>query len=368
MMKVCFLNQTMDDATGAGHFIRSLLDALKNLSPGFEYVVLTARGSGAFGEVPVIFPERKKLLLALPRIRRILSGYDIVHALDGYPFGVVAALALLGTGEPLVITAIGSGALAPLWRPIAGSLLRSAYRRADRLSAVSHYTRVELLKAMPELDIQVINHGVDIREFSDPNEIGGTEKWEIKKLEPYVLSVGALKPRKGYRYSLAAFARLADSFPNLRYVIVGDGDRHEFDIEISKLRLGRRVVFFKNVARPFLRALYRRAELFLLLPVDDDRDVEGFGLVFLEAAAAGIPVIGTLESGAADAVAHGKNGFLVPPRDAARAASAMRQILSDRELRSRLARGSLEWAAEMSWERAARAYLAIYQELLRRAY
>lgn len=356
---ICFLNHNLDARTGAGNFCRSLLDAFREIVPDFRYLVLTREGSGQADELPLLPGSKWRTILALPKIRAAFRRYDIIHALDGYPYGVIAALALLGLKKKFVITAIGTGALQPLGRPIAGPLLRWAYRRADCVVAVSHYTARALMREMPDLKITaVINHGVNADEFNRPE----IEKLEIKKLRPYILSVGALKPRKGYGYSLEAFAEIRKSHPNLRYVVVGDGpERENLESRIKNHGLGDAVVFFRRVQREFLISLYRGAELFILLPHDVERDVEGFGLVFLEAAAAGIPVIGTTDSGAADAVAHGKNGFLVPPKDSRAAAEAALRILSDSALRQRFSVGSPAFAREKSWRRAARAYRELYE-------
>lgn len=350
---------------GAGRFARSFINALKKASPEMRYIVLTTSASGASDELTLLASGGWGLLANFFSIRSVFRRYDIIHALDGYPYGVIAALAALGLKKKLVITAIGSGALRPLGRPVAGRLLRWAYREADRLIAVSNYTKRELLKEMPDLSIDVINHGVDVNEFDAQHdvEVSGEEREKVQALRPYILSVGALKPRKGYQYSLEAFALIRPHFPNLHYVIVGNGDRREVDSIAVRLGISDRMVFFKNVSRDFLITLYRSAELFLLLPHDDHRDVEGFGLVFLEAAAAGIPVIGTHESGAGDAIAHELNGFLVPSRDSGRAAEAVQRILSDKNLQKKFSQGSLEFAKRMSWNRAAGRYREIYSSL-----
>ena len=361
-MRVCFLNHTLDEATGAGHFCRSLLNAIRRAEHRFAYVVLTAVPSGAPDEAAVLPAGRFGLIRALPKIRAACKRYDIVHALDGYPFGVMAAVAALGLSQRLLITAIGSGAIQPFGRPAAGRLLAWAYRGADRVVAVSGYTRRELIRHVPGLTVSVINHGVEAGEFRA--DISSVDYPEIESLRPYVLSVGALKPRKGFLYSLRAFAELRKRFPRLAYVIVGGGEPGELDAEIRRLGIGSSVRFFSDVPRPFLRAVYRRAELFWLLPHDADGDIEGFGLVFLEAAAAGLPVIGTLKSGAEDAVADGENGVLVPPRDPASAARAAAGILSSSELRERLSRASRAVAGRMSWDAVAGAYLDLYRELL----
>ena len=225
---------------------------------------------------------------------------DGVHALDCFPYGIIAAIALLGMRRPLVTTAIGTGAIQPLHRWY-GGIARWAYRRADRIAAISAYTRREILRKVPDLHISVVNHAVDAEEFGGDLaiELSAIEKAEIKKLKPYILSVGGWKKRKGFEYSFAAFAEIKKRFPEMRYVLCGIGPKPQLE---GPLGLRGSVHYFKGIRWPFLKALYANAELFWLLPVDDDKDVEGFGFVFLEAAAAGLPVIGTRSSGAEDEI------------------------------------------------------------------
>lgn len=364
-MKICYLNYTMRPDTGAGRFGRELLAAVKRLLPGAEIAVLTSDASGFPGEIPALPLKRLKLAFSLPRVRAILRQCDIVHALDGFPYGAVAASSIVGLDKKLIITAIGTGALRPLERPFAGRLLRWAYRRANRVVAVSNYTKRELVKSMPELAVSVINHGVNREEFNAAceSELAPEERAAIQKLRPYILSNGAFKPRKGFRHSLEAFSLLRKDYPNLRYVIVGSGDRARIERDIDRLGLRGAVEIFSGVPHPFLVSLYRSAELFCLLPVEDRKDVEGFGLVFLEAAACGIPVVGAAGSGAGDAVSGGENGFLVPPGDPEAAARAMADIMRDPAKRAAFSAGSIAFAGRMSWERAAEGYAEIYAEL-----
>lgn len=364
-MKICYLNYSMRPDVGAGRFGRELLAAVKCLLPDAELTVLTSDRSGFYGEFPILPLKRLKIAFSLPRSRAILRQCDIVHALDGFPYGVIAASSLVGLNKKLIITAIGTGALRPFKRPLAGQLLRWAYRRANRVVAVSNYTKRELVKSMPELAVSVINHGVNREEFSAASEskLASDERAAIQKFRPYILSVGAFKPRKGFRYSLEAFSLLRKDYPNLRYVIVGSGDRAQIERDIDRRGLRAATAIFSGVSHPFLVSLYRNAELFCLLPVEDRKDIEGFGLAFLEAAACGIPVVGAAGSGAEDAVSGGENGFLVPPGDPEAAARAMADIMRDPAKRGAFSAGSLAFAERMSWERAARSYAEIYAGL-----
>lgn len=361
-MRVCFLSHDLKENTGAGRFGLQLIANLGKKYPDFHPVVLTMEGCGHPWERPLLYSDILRLIFSLPRIRSVFKDCDVIHALDGYPFGVIAAIASFGLGKKLIITAVGTGAIQAFRHPTKGMLLRWAYRRADRLVAVSNYTKREILSRASGLDISVINHGVDVENFqeSSDGELTEEEKEAIRRMKPYVLSVGGGKRRKGYEYSFPAFVEINKRFPGLQYAVVGHDVEHT---PAKSLGIENKVLCFVWIRWPFLRALYRNAELFLLLPYDDQGDVEGFGFVFLEAAAAGLPVVGTYSSGAEDAINNGKNGFLVEPKNYGAAAEAAIKILSDRTLKEKFVRESFAFAKKMSWEKAADSYLAIYKEI-----
>lgn len=361
-MRMCFLNHDLKDSSGAGRFGLNLISRLRATDSKTQVLALTSFGCGHHLEKAILSPNIFKLILVLPRVRGIFKNFDIIHALDGWPYGVLAAICVIGTGKPFIITAIGTGAVKPLydWRRL---ILAWAYRRASRLVAISKNTRQEILRVLPDLKIEVINHAVDAREFQGEPDAGLSieERATIAGLKPYILSVGGWKKRKGFEYSFPAFAEISKNFPNFKYVICGIGSKPQLT---DPLGITGKVFYFKGVRWPFLRSLYRNAELFMLLPVDDNKDIEGFGFVFLEAAAAGLPVIGTLESSAEDAVFDGHNGFLVPPRNAPKAAEAAIRILADSRLKQSFRAGSLDFVKHMSWTQVVESYSVIYKELI----
>lgn len=359
-MKICYLNHDLREHTGAGRFGLQLVERLAR-EEGVQASVLTMVKSGHPLEQPVLRAGVPGFLLALGRMRSALSDCDIIHALDGYPYGVIGCIAAIVLRKKMFITAVGTGALQALRNPLKKTLLCWAYRRADRVVAVSNYTKREIVKRCPGLEIDVINHAVNECEFRADNEdLSAQERSAVKNLKPYILSVGSGKPRKGYCYSFEAFAKVRARFPGFRYVTVGYDKGSEIPNEFGVLDA---TVCYKNISRTFLRALYRNAELFMLLPYDDRGDVEGFGFVFLEAAAAGLPVIGTYGCGAEDALIHGKNGFLVEPRNANEAADAAIKILSDASLREKFSKGSVEFARRMNWDKVAERYVEMYKQL-----
>lgn len=364
-MTICFLNHDLNPSTGAGRFGKNLIGRLEAADSHIRVIVLTTVGCGDPRESPILFQNWFRLILAIPRIRRVFRNADIIHALDGYPYGVIAVFASLGLRKKVIITAIGTGAIQPLsdWRR---PLMRWAYRKAARVIAVSRNTRREILAELPDLDVAVVNHAVDADEFlhSNDDELTPQERATIASLEPYIMSVGGWKKRKGFEYSFSAYAEVRKHFSQFRYVICGIGPKPHLE---SPLGLHGSVHYFKGVRWQFLKALYRHATLFFLLPVDDEKDIEGFGFAFLEAAASGLPVIGTRDSGAEDSLQDGINGFLVPPRDVHAAAEAIEKILASQELQKKFSSGSRAFSRAMNWSRVLNAYFAIYHAVLGRA-
>lgn len=384
-MKICYLNHDLKDNTGAGRFFLSLYASLIKQHPNIESVVLVSEVSGnkleksiiGTGPSTLLGASKLGLLFSVPKVRRVFKKYDIIHALDGWPYGFIATLASIGLNKKVIITAIGSGAVRPLYDPILKPFMKWAYRRADKVTAISHNTKKEIQKFLPDLKIEVINHGVDYQKFQ--NESADIPS-NIKNLKPYILSVGVLKERKGYEYSIKAFAKIAPKFPNVNYIIFG-WDYTSSSAEYNRLKkiaadlnLSDRVIFAaydqqkgfgrQRISNEELVGLYKNAEMFLLLPQDVNKDIEGFGLVFLEAAACGLPVVSSLGTSAEDAVADGRNGILVKPKDTEEAVLAVSRILSDNNLRARFSAESIKFAKEMSWDKAARSYQLIYSRIV----
>lgn len=351
-MKICFLNHDLENNTGAGRFLLSLTEAFKKTDPNHQFIILTSGDLLSGGFLKIVF--------RIFRIRSVFKSCDIIHALDGWPYGVIAAVFSLGLNRKIIITTIGTGAVQPLYQPIKKRLLIWAYRKADKIIAISNNTKREILKVVPDLKIEVINHGVDFEKFQ-------SNDFELSPniYKPYILSVGTLKKRKGYEYSIKAFAQIAPKFPDLKYVIVGQGPEYaNLKSQISGLKLQERVIFLKDLSEEKLIGLYKNAELFILLPQDDNKDIEGFGLVFLEAAACGLPIVSSSGTSAEDAVLDGKNGLLVSPSDYLEAADAMDKILSDNNLRKSFSRESFNFAKTMDWKKVVKNYISVYRKLI----
>ena len=347
--KICFLTHNLKQDNGAGVFSSRLVSGLFN----FETFVLTHE------ELLPLWRFFRKLA--------VIKRCDLIHALDAFPYGVLAVFAgKLFRNKKVIITAVGTGAVNRLYHPFYSLFLKWAYRNASRVVAISNFTKSEILKKVPNLKIEVINHGVDFEKYNTKDT--SLYANDTNKFKPYILSVGTLRWRKGYHRSISAFALVSKVFPNLKYVIVGkrykDDYYNRLKLEIRDLKLEGRVIILDNINEEgVLIQLYKNAELFCLMSQTANHDMEGFGLVFLEAAAAGLPVVGTRGSGIDDAVSEGKNAFLVEPRDEKACAEAIKSILEKPDLRINMSKESLKLAASFSWEKKIGEYSELYKNI-----
>ena len=131
---------------------------------------------------------------------------------------------------------------------------------------------------------------------------------------------------------------------------------------ICELNLSGTVELLGRVPDAELLRLYATADVFALPSVNVDWKFEGYGLALIEASAAGLPVIGSLDCGAEDAVQDGVTGLLVPQRDEAALTAALVRLLTDRSTAAALGAAGRAWAATQTWDQAAQALITLYQE------
>ena len=357
-MKICFLNENLNIGAGVG---RSGLDIIKGVqnSKNFEAIVLTEKKFDNYEfEKPIL---KKSYLLRnflnifinAIRARKYIKKCDIVHALDGYPYGVIATLANIGLNKKLIINGIGTYSVLPLDKPIKCSLLRWAYKKANKVLCISKFTEKQILNRVKLNNTIIINPGVDYDKFQVNYQKQNTEK--------IVLSVGALKMRKGYHVSIPAIAEVKKKYPEIKYYIVGGKPTEMYLNLVEKYNLKENVRFFYNISDEELIKLYYDADIFLLTPVTiNDNDFEGFGLVYLEAGACGKPVIGTYDCGAEDAIVDKETGLLVPQNDIQKTAEAVTKLLNNPKLAQKMGENGKIFARKMDWDNVIKEYIKVY--------
>jgi glycosyltransferase involved in cell wall biosynthesis len=292
-------------------------------------------------------------------LRRLLAlrESDLVFAtmLDA---NCLAALACLGQRPrpALVVRETNSqrarGDLGPLRRKLAGW----AYRRADRVVALSHGVERELVEDL-RLDAAralTLPNPVDIDAFAAPatdDPLPG--RWRDG---PVLVAAGRLTRQKGFDILLDAFARLETS--SARLVILGEGpDRAALQAQAESLGLSDRILLPGFVTNP--GDWYAQATLFVL-----SSRWEGFGHVLVEAMASGLPVLATdCPHGPRDIIDSGRTGLLVPPDSAEALAAAIDGLLQDAPLAQKLAAAGREAAAAYGAALVAGRYAALFDDL-----
>jgi len=352
-MKICYLTYNLDPKSGWGRYSSGLINSIKKT--GHEVIVLKENNDGLEGLV--LLKRGIKLFHSVVAVRKYIKDCDVVHALDGYPYGIIATLASMGLKKKVIITLIGSYSVAPLYNLKTKFLLSWAYHRARIVISISNFTMREVLKKISYKKIDVIPPGVEFK----------THQEGLKNEKKYVLSVGAVKYRKGYHISIPAFADVLRNFPDLKYKIIGDlsdvGYVNSLKQTITGLGLNDEVEFLGKVSNEELEKLYMEARLFILTSVDQDHHFEGFGIVYLEASAFGLAVIGCTHSGAEDAIKDNETGFLIPPNDKKATTKALLQILENPSLALNMGIAGSNWAKKHDWKEIAAQHIELYMNL-----
>ena len=220
-------------------------------------------------------------------------------------------------------------------------LMRYVLRHADAIMANSSFTARLVAQAGVAVPVHIVPLGVDVKPI-DPSSAR----------TPTILSVGRIIERKGFDRVIQALPILAGSFPDVRYEVVGDGpDLPRLRELASRLGVDRLVTFHGSLSDPDLRAAYARARCFALPVRAVGNDVEGFGIVYLEAAMARLPVIGGIESGAIDAIVDGVTGYLVDGNDRGAILGALDGLLRDPAGARQMGDRGFERALSHTWAR-----------------
>lgn len=215
------------------------------------------------------------------------------------------------------------------WQPHRSALVRRLLGRVDRIAAVSRYTaqRLTAWSALPADRISILPNCVDLSDFVPRERNAALARKLGIEHRRVLLTVGRLvgKERyKGFDEVLEALPVLAEHCPDLMYVIVGDGDdRPRLERKAAALGLAARVVFTGYVSEEEKKDLYALADAYAM-----PSRGEGFGIVYLEAMASGVPAIGSTQDGSRDALLDGKLGALVDPDDRNALVSAVREALA----------------------------------------
>ncbi len=361
-MRVAMLTTAPIPTHGWGRYTRELVTALA--AQGVQIDLIAATDAPPQTELPVstyhrVLPSLTpawrfsglRLLASIPAVGRLTAGCDVIHVV-AEPYALAAPSA-----HRLVVTAHGTYLPRTAANPIFGVLYRWIYRRAAVI-CVSTYTERQAQLALPGLHTVVIPNGVDVTRYQQPGI-------PPAKRGPTVLAVGQFKARKGYHILAQALRQVRDSIPDAQAVFIGEPSdssyRAQIQAQLDADGLQDAVHLLGRVPDDVLLGWYHAADVFALPAINIGGKFEGYGLVYAEASAAGLPVVGTLDCGAEDAIRDGETGFLVPQNDPAAVAEALIRLFKDPDLRARMGAAGRAFACEHTWERVAGRVLDVYQ-------
>ncbi|MCH2419518.1 MAG: glycosyltransferase family 4 protein [Acidimicrobiales bacterium] len=311
----------------------------------------------------VVTRSREPVLLPTPtvvrRVRNLAErqGAELVVWDPALPVGHAARR----VGRPYAVVLHGSEVTVPGRLPMARSILARVLRGASLVICAGNYPAAEAERAAGcTLPTVVVPPGVDTDRFRPLDE---AERASVRRElglpvdAPLVVSVSRLVPRKGMDTLIRSAARLGRTEPDLVVAIAGSGrDRRRLEGLVAST--GAPVRLLGRVPEELLPGLYGAGDVFAMLCRSrwGGLEQEGFGIVFLEAAAAGVPQVAGESGGAAEAVAHERTGLVMGRPDAVeQVARTLSDLLGDRERRTEMGREARRRAeVEFSYDVLAR--------------
>lgn len=279
---------------------------------------------------------------------------DLVHAvMESYAGAALVLTKQLSPRQPTLLTLQSGDLDSPekQGRFLIKWFQGLIHRAPDRLTAISQFLaeRAFRLGVAPER-VEVIPNGVDLSRLP-PRGPRATNR--------QVVCVARLAWEKGLEYLLRAWPQVLSIFPEARLILVGDGPKRDDLVRLAEtLGVRHAVEFLGALPHEAALAAIGRAEVFACPSL-----AEGLGIVFLEAQAVGVPVVGTRVGGIPEIIVHQQTGLLVPPRDAAALAEAIICLLSDRQLADRLAATAEQQLSRFDWTEIVNSFKVVYRSL-----
>jgi phosphatidyl-myo-inositol alpha-mannosyltransferase len=287
------------------------------------------------------------------RIRSAMRSFDpdLIHAHEPLTPST-SMLAVLAAEAPVVATFHASLDRSRLME-LAGPALRQVSGRIDAAVAVSD-TAASFVRRVVRVPLEIVPNGVDVRAFSDPGR-----PVEGLPAGPKILWVNRLDPQKGFEIMLRAFEQIASEVGEVHLLVAGDG-RDRVLLRSLPGDLRSRILRLGTVAHEALPRYHAAADVF----VSPATGQESFGIVLVEAMAAGVPVVASDIEGYREVVHDGVDGLLVPPNDPNALAAAIRRVLSEPELAAALKAAGRSRAQAFSWQAVAPRLEAVYDRVL----
>ncbi len=277
------------------------------------------------------FQKKAISLVILHQIAPFLSKgpYDIVHCHYGLNGKAALFLKDMGVLQGRVVTTFHGYDISSYVYRMGREIYSELFTRGDLFLCVSEYMKKRLIElGCSEEKVCVHKSGIDLDKFT----LNIQDKVNKRVC---LVTIGRLVEKKGVQYGIRAVAKLVKKYPDIEYLIVGEGPlRGELESLIDSLEVGKQVKLLGWKKQNEIVKLLKRTDMLLAPSVTTkDGDQEGIPVVIMEALAQGVPVISTWHSGIPEVVQDGKSGFLVPERDVDGLVDKIESLINNAELR-----------------------------------
>ena len=336
--------------------IQAYVHALAVRQPADEVVVLTSswKGDAAFDAQQPFPVVRASTSVLLPTRGVLRQARDLARAegCDRVWFGASAPLGLLARGLGLDRAVASTYGHEVMWARLPGSrqLLQRIGRDLDVVTYLADYTRARLASCFPRTTMAALPSGVDTDVFR-PDVVSVRERLGLAS-RPVVVCVSRVVPRKGQDVLVRALPLVQQAVPDAALLVVGGGPALPRVRELAdQLGVGPSVVTTGSVPWEELPAHYAAGDVFAM-PCRSrfgGLEVEGLGIVFLEASATGLPVVAGRSGGSPDTVRHGETGYLVDGTSVTEVAQRLVELLTDPARARAMGAAGRAWV-ERDWQ------------------
>ena len=300
-----------------------------------------------------------RVLQDVQKLKKIVArgNFDVIHILVEPFFPLANFLA----PEKVICSIVGTYAIFPFQRGVNKWLYKRSLKKINRIVSISDYTAQRFNENnLYNIPVHTIPLGVDSDLFAPPGD--GT----AMRKENSFCFVGHIKPRKGLLYAIQAVERLKHEFRDVKLYVLGEEDFDEYAAAckryVTEHHLQDMVIFAGFVPNDRIKEYYFKCAANVLPSVNDNDYFEGFGLIHLEANAAGIPSIGSKNCGNESAISDGVTGFLCEQKNVDLLHQKMRYILSIKDTAAyhALCKRCREHAIQNDWKSYIEKVVAIY--------
>lgn len=370
MEKILFVTNDFPPQSGG---IQTFIEGLIRQLPRDSVVVHTSSqkpiaqeesfDQSIFEELGVIVVrDRQRILLPTIGLHKRVAGTIHAHSIQqvvfgaSVPLGILApALRKLGVKRIIALTHGHEVWWAKI--PVFAQILRYVAKHVNYLTFLGSFTRSAISSAIRAEDVHKLIHlppGVDVQTFHPGSKSDQLiERYQLQN-KRVILCVGRLVQRKGQDVLIRALAHIKDQVPSVHLVIAGTGNyKEKLEEIVCRSKLESYVTFVGRIPYNELVELFHTADIFAS-PTRDrfaGLEVEGLGIVYLEASASGLPVIAGDSGGSPDAVQPGKTGLVVNGRDVEAVARALTTLLGDQTLAQLMGENGRLWMeSQWSWQ------------------